>query len=63
MVMRPSIGWRETKPAYQDAQQRYHSPEFEPTRIEWYGYGRENLFCTLRCGYAFACDLIKNQSA
>lgn len=24
-------------------------------RVMYYGYGRENLFCTLRCAYRYAC--------
>jgi len=55
-VMRPAVEWRPAKPG-EDAVRRFAMlGEAEvPARVLYYGYGPEGLFCSLRCGYAWAC--------
>lgn len=56
-VMRPHIEWREAKQG-EEGVRRYNA-YFVPVRVEHYGYGKANLFCTLTCAYRWAVRSIR----
>lgn len=56
--MRPRIDWRDRKDG--EVGVRRYNGFMVPVKIDWYGYGPENLFCTLRCAYRYACHKAAN---
>lgn len=60
-VMKPCLEWRDAKEG-EPGVKRFVNVEV-PVRVMYYGYSGANLFCSLRCGYAYGCRAARAQGA